>query len=194
MLWSGFAVAPVAASLVPTALERALARFRGGEAATSRRSGGGGEGNVGASLAVAVLLALFAVAALPWLRPMLPLPAHRQSLLAPDTPVAATEALLSHGPPGRLFTDMQYGSYLLWRLPGGARLFVDPRIELYPYRLWLEYGTISRGSAPDLLDRYEVGGLLVSKERQGGLLRWVTQQPGWQLVCEDDFTVVLLRN
>ena len=95
--------------------------------------------------------------------------------------------------PDRVFADMQYSSYLLWRMPGAGHLFIDPRIELYPYDLWVEYGTISHDSETRLLEKYGVEALLVSKERQGGLLRWAGQQPGWRLVSEDGYSSVWVR-
>ena len=144
-------------------------------------------------LAVAVVLALLVVGSLPWLRPWLPLPPERRGLLAPDTPVAATDALLATGEPGRVFADMQYAGYLLWRLPSGPHLFVDPRVELFSIEQWEDYGTISRGVTPTGLDGHAIDHLLLHKERQRGLARWVRQQRTWWLIYEDRYSALWER-
>ncbi len=146
-----------------------------------------------APLAVAAVLALVVVGSLPWLRPWLPLPLERRGLLAPDTPVAATDALLATGEPGRVFADMQYAGYLLWRLPSGPHLFVDPRVELFSIEQWEDYGTISRGVTPTGLDGHAIDHLLLHKERQRGLARWVRQQRTWWLIYEDRYSALWER-
>ena len=144
-------------------------------------------------LVVAAVLALVVVGSLPWLRPWLPLPPERRGLLMPDTPVAAADALLATGEPGRVFADMQYAGYLLWRLPSGPHLFVDPRVELFSLEQWEDYGTISRGVSPAGLDGHAIDHLLLHKERQRGLARWVRQQRTWWLIYEDRYSALWER-
>lgn len=144
------------------------------------------------SLATAGLLALIVVASLPWLRQSLPLPPERRVLAAPDTPFDAGAAL-ADAPTDRVFSDMQWASFLMWRLPDGGRVFVDPRFELYPPELWEQYGTISLGVRPDLLDLHRIDGLLLHYERQAGLLEWVERQPNWQPLYRDAYSSAWVR-
>lgn len=189
VLWFGFVAAPVAATLLAGLAAKVAERL-----GRNTFSDYPQESHARAlSLAVLLFLLFLCLAALPWLRPLLPLPAGRQSLVSPDTPVAATEALLAEGSPGRTFADMQYASYLLWRAPGEASVFADSRIELYSYNLWVDYGTISSGQDPHLLEQYRVEALLLSRGRQSELLRWVSQQSGWRRVYEDSRSSAWLR-
>ncbi|MBI2886306.1 MAG: hypothetical protein HYY02_03755 [Chloroflexi bacterium] len=193
VLWFGFVAAPVAATLASPALARMTGWLSPRWQDSQRRHESPSPVAPWLPLLVAAFLLALVVLALPWLRPLLPLPEERRSLLAPDTPVAAVETLAASGAPGRTFADMQYASYLLWRLPGLALVFTDPRIELYAYNLWVDYGTISLGLRPELLNDYGVEALLLSRERQGELLRWVAQHPGWRLVYEDRRTSAWTR-
>jgi hypothetical protein len=142
---------------------------------------------------VALTLAAVALGSLPWLRPLLPLPPERRSLLTPDTPVVLAGTLAERGGQGRVFADMQYASYLLWRLPGGPRLFVDPRIELFGAERWSEYGTISSGHGLGLLDESRVEHLLLDRSRQAGLVAWAAGQPQWALQAATDRAVLYSR-
>jgi hypothetical protein len=89
----------------------------------------------------------------PWFITHLPLPEKylevilndpkEGPLLTTNTPVVAAEYLKSN-PGGKIFNDMGYGSYLIWALPEQG-VFVDPRVELYPYEQWLDYVRITNG-------------------------------------------------
>ncbi len=64
------------------------------------------------------------------------LPPPAPPLLSTLTPVSAAEYLRGN-PGGKLFNDMGYGSYLIWAVPE-QKVFMDPRIELYPLQQWLD--------------------------------------------------------
>jgi hypothetical protein len=109
---------------------------------------------------------------------------HYGSFLHKDTPVLAAE-YLSNNPGGNLFNDMGYGSYLIWALPE-QKVFIDTRIELFPYELWLDYLLISRGTRySELLARYGADRLLLHHERQEELILSLKNDPGWVLEYQD---------
>lgn len=180
VLWFGFAAAFLTASLfvrqgIPPAGAPGPARRRLLEGA------------------VALTLAAVVLGSLPWLRPLLPLSPERRSLLTPDTPVVLAGTLAESGGQGRVFADMQYASYLLWRLPQGPRLFIDPRIELFGAERWVEYGTISSGRGLGLLDHHRVEHLLLDRTRQAGLVAWASGQPQWALQAATGRSVLYAR-
>jgi len=142
---------------------------------------------------VALVLAGVCLVALPWVRGALPLPPERRSLLTPDTPVALAGALATGPGMGRVFADMQYASYLAWRLPGGGRLFIDPRVELFGAERWREYGTIPFGRAPELLDTHRIEHLLLDRTRQPDLVAWAAAHPQWKLDAATPQSVLFSR-
>jgi len=122
------------------------------------------------------------------------LPPSVGGLLSEDTPVAAVEALRAQNArPQRLFHTEAYGSYLIWAAPEQP-VFIDTRIELYPYEQWNDYIMLSQGlQVEQLLQKYGFDGFLLNKERQNGLIEHLKAMPGWITQFEDEQTIYLSR-
>ncbi len=111
------------------------------------------------------------------------------------TPVAAAEWLRVHpDSQERLFNEMSYGSYLIWAVPDG-HVFIDTRVELFPFKQWQDYIAISDGSkASQLLDQYGVTRVLLSKSAQSGLQRVLDADPThWRLEYQDTKSAIYRR-
>jgi hypothetical protein len=164
ILWFGIVVAPVAARLL--AVQRAAAK-RADVVVLNR--------------AVVALLAIMLAATLPWWKEQLNLPPKLGALLAPQTAtdaVAQLDALPSR--PQRLFHSMGVGSYLIWAVPD-QQVFMDARIELYPYEQWRDYVRLTNGRDLDALAaRYHFDGWLVDVKEQPELIAALDKHPGWQ--------------
>ncbi len=154
------------------------------------------------NLILLLLLAVPVLLAQPWWVERLPLPetywkqVWRGSPVGPlvgrETPVAAVEYLRAH-PGGRLFNEMGYGSYLIWALPQQG-VFVDPRVELYPYDQWLDYIRIGRGVRyNELLEQYGADRLMVDRELQAELVRALEDDPRWEREYADEQTEIWRR-
>ncbi|MCX7855276.1 MAG: hypothetical protein N2556_04735 [Anaerolineae bacterium] len=156
------------------------------------------------NLVLALLLGVPVVLAQPWWVERLPLPEtywkqvwrgagfQPAPLVSRETPVAAVEYLRAH-PGGRLFHEMGYGSYLIWALPQQG-VFVDPRVELYPYDQWLDYLRISQGVRyNELLEQYGADRLMVDRELQGELILALEDDPRWEREYADERTEIWRR-
>jgi hypothetical protein len=139
---------------------------------------------------LAGMLLLAAVLSTPWLKHILPLPPIRTGLVSTETPVEATRFLLQKRLPGRLFHELGFGSYLIWAAPAYP-VFVDPRIELYPLKVWRDYLEISAGSEgwEQKLEEYGVNALMLSPQEQPSLVR----SPNWRLTYRDLGAVLFER-
>jgi hypothetical protein len=105
-------------------------------------------------------------------------------LLSPHTPTGAARYLVEH-PTGKLFNELGFGSYLIWATPE-LKVFIDPRIELYPQEIWEDYVNISNGvRTPFLLLKYAVEGVILDKDIQPELSLALRSYSGWQCVYED---------
>ncbi|HEX6289704.1 MAG TPA: hypothetical protein VFZ66_10965 [Herpetosiphonaceae bacterium] len=131
---------------------------------------------------IAGLLALMVLGTLPWWKGSLGLPPTVGNLVSVDSPIAATEHLHTlDRQPQRLFHEMGFGSYLIW--DAEQRVFIDPRIELYPFEQWRDYITLGQGQEVDVLaQKYGFDGWLIHAERQAGLLAALERHAGWQKV------------
>jgi hypothetical protein len=150
------------------------------------------------SLLVLVLYIPF-VALQPWFIERLPLPEiYREKvlvgtsegpLLSIHTPVEAAAYLKQHTG-GNLFNEMGYGSYLIWAVPEQG-VFVDPRVELYPYEQWLDYVRITNGVRyNELLEKYGADRMILDMEYQEELLAILPDDPSWELEYQDSYTQI----
>ncbi len=147
------------------------------------------------NLLLMLLLVLPLLLAQPWFIEKLPLPETYWALVwrdIPDgpllskaTPVGAASYLNTH-PGGRLFNEIGYGSYLIWATPEQP-VFIDPRVELYPYEQWLDYTRIGQGvRSLELLKKYDVNRVLLDSELQEELLRVLERAENWYCEYADD--------
>jgi hypothetical protein len=145
--------------------------------------------------ALVTLIGLMLLVTLPWVKPLLALPPDVGNLLAPDTPVAAVDAMQNDPQrPERIFHAMSYGSYLIWAAPEQP-VWADPRIELYPFEQWRDYQRLSAGrDVEQVLDTYNIDGLLLSHEQQADLIEYIRNlSDGWILRYEDEYSSYFVR-
>ncbi len=132
---------------------------------------------------------------LPWLRARIPIPHRDPSLIARYTPVDAADYICDHVPANaRLFNEISYGSYLIWRCPR-MPVFMDTRFELYSFKEWQDYLAISTGRYDwqQLLDQQRITHLLLSREAQTELIAAVSESPCWISVYSDEVSAVFRR-
>jgi len=152
--------------------------------------------------ALAVVLFVPVLAVQPWWVESIPLPdtywsqVWRGSEVGPlidtKTPLAAAAYLEEH-PGGHLFNEMGYGSYLIWAVPE-QEVFIDPRVELYPYDQWLDYVSIGRGTRSlALLEGYQVNRVLLDLREQEELAHVLETNPGWTKEYDDEYSQIWLR-
>ena len=153
-------------------------------------------GNVRLNRLVAILLLLAAVLTLPWFKTWLPLSAEKADVLSTaETPVEATAYLLDVQPPAPLFHDLAFGSYLIWAAYPDYQVFVDTRIELYPYEIWEDYIAITNASEDweARLATYNVQTLLLSRQTQAALIEAATESTHWAQRYADETAVIFVR-
>jgi hypothetical protein len=151
------------------------------------------------NLALAILLFIPVIAVQPWFVEKLPLPdtywqqvlrgSPPGKLISVETPVAAAEYLKSH-PGGHIYNEMGYGSYLIWAIPKQG-VFVDPRVELYPYDQWMDYIDVNNGiNYNAILTKYGVDRILLDKELQPNLATLLSKDQLWNLEFDDQYAQI----
>ena len=151
------------------------------------------------NLVLTVLLFIPVILVQPWFVERNPLPETywqqvlRNSpagpLIGVDTPVAAAAYLKSH-PGGHLFNEMGYGSYLIWATPEQG-VFIDPRVELFPYDQWMDYIHINNGTKyNEILAKYGVDRILLDKKLQPELAAVIVEDKSWKLEYEDQYSQI----
>lgn len=187
-IWFGLIAAPTLASRLPELRRQATLRIRGWRQAPTRES----------PLLNAMLSALAiaaSVVTLPWFKPFLQLPPAKAGLISQETPVAATRTLMRHNLPGPLFHDMSFGSYLIWAAQSEYQVFIDPRIELYPEAIWMDYLRLSAADQgwEQTLNHYGAQTLMLSPSTQAQLIQAARRSSEWIERYADKATVILTR-
>jgi hypothetical protein len=143
-----------------------------------------------------IFLLGFGALSLPWFKESLPFPPAKAGLISYETPVKATETLLSNQWPGRIFHAMSFGSYLDWAAQPAYPVFVDSRIELYSESVWRDYLKISAAQPGwmEKLEAYNVEILMLSPSEQPMLIAAAEDSPRWQRVYADDVAVIFLQH
>lgn len=197
--WFGMVMAPVLAEHLPLLVEQArqsigqawggrLAQLSGGRPAppTVQRI-------LNYTLAALVLIGV--VGSLPWFKDWIPLRKEKAGMISAETPIEATQFLLRERLPNPIFNDMSFGSYLIWAAQPDYPVFVDPRIDLYPAKIWVHYLEISAAQYnwEERLNEYGVKTLMLRPDGQGALIQAARRSPNWQPVYEDPYAVIFCR-
>lgn len=107
-------------------------------------------------------------------------------------PSAALDAVLSRAPHARIFNDLGFGDYLIYR---GVPDFVDDRIDLYGDAfLTRATGALSLAPGSDLeglLGRYRIDAIMVGA--QWAAVTLLDRLPDWQRVYSDRVVVAYVR-
>jgi hypothetical protein len=179
IVWFGFVATPLLITQAATLLRPPTARRITGSRAINATLIG--------------LLGVLIVIGSPWVKPAL-LPPPTGALLSEQTPVAAVEQIRAAADrPQRMFHAMSYGSYLIWALPE-LPVFIDPRIELYPFEQWRDYITLGQGNnVGELIDEYRFDAMLLSREEQRRLVERLAADAGWEERYRDEQTIYFVR-
>lgn len=120
--------------------------------------------------------------------------AQLESRVEEHWPVKAVQYLEQNPPPLPMFNNYSYGGYLIYKLDGRNKVFIDGRTDIYDQvGVLADYGSISRVEpiALHLLDVYSVQSCLIERNEALGTL--LTASPRWQKVYADDQSVLFLR-
>jgi hypothetical protein len=143
------------------------------------------------NLALLVVLAVGMVGyrALPNLRSQ-----TEASSISQVLPVQATDALVRLGRPVRVFNYYDYGGYLIWRLvPGGSRVFIDGRVEVYGSRIFGDYLRVNYlgDDWRVVLQRAQPDAIMLPNGHP--LVRLLQQDAEWQQFTRDRVATVFTR-
>jgi hypothetical protein len=150
-------------------------------------------GNPLLNLLLVCCIGFLLVAGLPWIKPSLNLPPAIGALLqqssTPVEAVAYMRAEPAERQPQRIFNDMGYGSYLMWAAPE-RKIFIDPRIELYPAEQWEDYLLLASGAnIEQLVQKYRIDGLLLNTQYEPKLIAALHTDKDWEIRYQDEWSV-----
>jgi hypothetical protein len=146
-------------------------------------------GVINLALLIVVGAGMIAYRALPNLRP-----GGEAAAIQAALPVQATDALQRLGGPVRVFNYYDYGGYLVWRLfPGGSRVFIDGRVEVYGPAVFSDYLRVSYLASgwQDVLARSHPDAIVLPTAHP--LVGILQQDPQWKRLSQDGVATVFTR-
>jgi len=132
---------------------------------------------------------MIAYRAVPSLRP-----ATESAAISAALPVEAVDALQRLDRPVRVFNYYDYGGYLVWRLnPGGSRVFIDGRVEVYGSDVFSRYLRVSYLAAgwPEVLVQAQPDAILLPSGHP--LVGILQQDKQWTRLSQDGVATLFTR-
>ncbi len=126
---------------------------------------------------------------------LLPKPVNAQFAVTYDPADYPEKALAILGAPnsGRIFTDDEWGDYLIYKLYPAHKVFVDGRSDFYGDEFGEEYQklmTVNYGFEK-VLDKYSIDTIALSP--RFALTTTLKYSTGWKVVYDDHVTVIFRR-
>ncbi len=113
-------------------------------------------------------------------------------------PSDAASFIEKHLRGGRIFNDMGYGGYLIYRLWPQEKVFIDTRTELYGDEFIKEYSDalFSESAFDTLVSKYRLSHVIYDKRQilaEGGPLKFLVGKVGWRPVFESGNAVIFIK-
>jgi hypothetical protein len=148
------------------------------------------------------IMGLAIVATLPWFAPasiignphIFAKTGQYRWLLAPNTPVAASNWLAAHPIPGPAWIEMSLSSYTMWAAPAERHL-ADLRVELFPATVWDDYFRIDAGDENSMvvIERLGITHVVLDAGGQKNLRTRIMATPGWCERYRDEVAIIVAR-
>lgn len=123
-------------------------------------------------------------------------PRKIDKIYSEGTPRQLTQFLKKHPPQGQIWNPQWWGDWLVWDGPPDLKVFMTTNaVHLSPPRVWKDYLGIARASRgwQSEAEKYDVSTFVVHKEKQVKLDKEVRRLKGFQVVYEDDLSLVVSR-
>jgi hypothetical protein len=190
VIWWGIVSAPILA-----------VHFCSIDAVRERISRGKGQGAKSESecpplnIIIFILLVIIAISFLPWIRPYHPIKKFRAFINPKTNPVEIVNYIEREKLKGNMYNDINWGSYIIWRLWPEYKVFADNRLHLVPGKIWKDYSDVEYGLAnwEKILDKYKISFVVLSKKDNKRTIEFIKDSPGWKEVYEDDAGAVFVR-
>ena len=143
----------------------------------------------------AVFIVLTFIMALPWMRSYWPDTKHRPFIRPETNPVAIANFIRNRRLTGNMYNNLDWGSYLIWRLWPDYKVFGDNRLHLIPQEIWDDSQTVQHGYAEweRTLDKYAISFVALGRVDNARTIRYMTESPNWDLAYQDELGSVFVR-
>ena len=110
-----------------------------------------------------------------------------------ELPVKAADWMEGYSQAGNMFTDFNWGGYLLFKLWPGNKVFIDSQSDFYGEELTREYAALinGQGNWDKVFNQYNV--TLIIIPANSGLAEAARAATDWQITYQDPLAVIFVR-
>lgn len=146
-------------------------------------------------LFLVVIVAAF-ISFLPWLRPYHPIKEVRNIINPITEPVEIADYIKREGLKGKMYNNINWGSYLIWRLWPEYKVFADNRLHLVPEEIWKDTIAMQNGFANwnNILDKYDISFVVLSKKDNKRMIEFIGDDTRWKKEYEDETGAIFVRD
>jgi len=148
------------------------------------------------NILILIFLLISTISFLPWLRPYHPIKKFRNFINPETNPIGIVNFIKKQNLKGNMYNDVNWGSYLIWRLWPKYKVFVDNRLHLVPEEIWRDYCDVHYGYAnwEKILNKYKISFVLLSKKDNKRIIEFMKESPYWKVAYQDTVGVVFIRS
>jgi hypothetical protein len=112
-----------------------------------------------------------------------------------NAPAAIANYVKEEGLKGNMFNDINWGSYLIWKLWPEYKVFADNRLHLVPAETWKDYMDVDLGLADweKILNKYNISFVVLSKKDNKRTIEFIGESQNWKKVYEDKAGAIFVR-
>jgi hypothetical protein len=142
-----------------------------------------------------IVLLISVLSFLPWVRPYHPMKSMRNFINPRTEPVEIANYIKNERLQGNMYNDINWGSYLIWKLWPEYKVFADNRLHLAPEEIWKDYKDVhlGLGNWEKILDKYKISFVVLSKRDNKRTIEFIGEHPGWKKAYEDEAGVIFVR-
>ena len=147
------------------------------------------------NIAILIVLLISVISLLPWLRPYHPMKTVRTFINPETNPIEIANYVEREKLEGNMYNNINWGSYLIWRLWPEHKVFADNRLHLVPEEIWKDNCEVHHGYGNwgKVLEKYNVSFVVLSKKDNKRTIEFIEDSPGWKEVFEDEVGAVFVR-
>jgi hypothetical protein len=142
-----------------------------------------------------IVMLISVISFLPWLRPYHPIKRARDFINPRTEPIAIADYIKKEGLKGNMYNDINWGSYLIWKLWPEYRVFADNRLHLVPEAIWKDSKDVhfGLGNWETILNKYKISFVVLSKKHNKKIIGFIEDSPRWEKVYEDETGAVFVK-
>ena len=199
ILWWGIVSAPILAAhfcSIESVRERISRPKKTLEGSRIKEQGSQSESEcLPLNILMVIFLVIIAISFLPWLRPYHPIKKVRTFISAKTNPVKIADFIDKESLKGNMYNDINWGSYLIWRLWPEYKVFADNRLHLVPEGIWKDRSDVHHGLGnwERILDKYKISFVVLGKKDNKRTIEFIKDSPNWENVYEDEVGAVFVR-